>query len=126
MVILGPVGFLIGIGVLALASGTLSLGWLPGGSPHKARAATGIATAILGPAAAGFGLAANPCTAAPPIVAVLSVVLFVGTLLGSVAAGRALAVSGRPVLAFVVAGGLALVGFLIAVFRVAMDVFVLC
>jgi hypothetical protein len=123
---LGPIGFLIGIGILALACGTLSLGWRPGGSPSRARAATGIGTVVLGLAAAVFGLAANPCTADPPVVALISVLLFEGTLLGSVAVGRSLARSGGAFLPFLVAGGLALLGFFVAVFRVATDVFVLC
>jgi hypothetical protein len=122
----GPIGFLIGIGTLAMGAGTLALAWRPGGVPSKARAATGTATVVLGLAAAAFGLAANPCVADPPIVALVSVLLFEGTLLGSVAVGRALARSGQSILAFLVAGGLALLGFSIAVFRVAIDVFVLC
>jgi hypothetical protein len=126
LALVAPVGFLIGIGLLALAAGTLSLAWRPGNSPERARAALGIAGAILGLAAAGFGLAANSCTANPAIVAVVSFLLFEGTLLGSVAVGRSVARSGGLFLPFSLAAGLGLVGFFVSVFRVAQDVFVLC
>ena len=90
LVILGPVGFLLAIGVSR---------WQPGpcrsrGDPAPSAQGREPQRNRDGRSRAPRGRArANPCTANPAVVAIVSFLMFEGTLLGSVAAGRFLAKS---------------------------------
>ena len=116
----------VAIGLLALSPVVLSLAWRHWVSAPQARRAT-IATAVLlGLAAGGLGLLANPCAADPGVTAVTSLVAFVGTLLVATLVGGALARGGWPVPALVAAAVIGIGGFYASLNLVARSVFVLC
>ena len=119
---LPPVAFVL----LILGPGVLSLGWLPGASPDRARIVA-IGTAIvLGVAVGALGLLANRCAADPAIVGVAGFALSTSAFLLATGVGRAAAVGGHLVAAILGAGAVAFIGFGMTLYFVITQVFVLC
>jgi hypothetical protein len=122
----GSSAILLALAVLALAPAALSLSWLPGGEPRRARTATAITAALVGLAIGWLGLQANPCAADPIVTGLIGAGMGVGTVLIATSIGRALAMGGRMIVAVLVAGVVALLGFFLTAGFVLPAVFVLC
>src|SRR4029079_15661806 len=99
----GGLAILLAIGLLSMAPAVLSLSWLPGGEPRRARTATAITAALVGLAIGWVGLQANPCAADPNVTGLIGAAMGVGTVLIATSIGRALAARGRMAAALLVA-----------------------
>lgn len=117
-----PVAFVL----LVLGPGVLSLGWLPGGSPGRARRVAIATAVVLGLAVGALGLLANRCAADPAIVGVAGFALSTIAFLLAVGVGRSAAIGGRRALAILGAGAVAFIGFGVTLSFVISKVFVLC
>ena len=111
---------------LTLSPVVLSLAWRDPVSEPRARRATVVTAILVALASGGLGLLANRCAADPIVTAVMSVVVFTGTLLVAVLIGRALARGGGPIIAAVGAGVIGFIGFYSSLVLVGSSVFVLC
>ena len=123
---LGQLEILVAVGFLALAPAVLSLAWLPGGSPARARSSAAITATLVGAAVGWLGFQANPCVAEPAGVGLVAVLMAVGTFLVALAIGRKLAIDRHVVAALLTTGIVAFLGFLATAFTILPMVFVLC
>jgi hypothetical protein len=120
------VAFPLAIGLLVLAPGVLSLGWLPGAPPRRAPVVAATTALILGLAVGALGLLANRCAADPAYVGVAGGTLMAVAFLAATAVGRVAAIAGHRLTAILAAGAVGAVGFGLTLAFVITKVFVLC